>query len=146
MATVMYTFPETKTEDGKYQLVEMDPVFAAHDYRVYAFLGGVRNSFGFEPVFNNRRLPVDASPQTMEQAQLGLTPGHSASWVAVKELAGWFDYDQPFENLHGPKDTVLETDKGVKTTFGAFLGDEFFADVRRLEDAGVERVIFWFEN
>ncbi len=40
---------------------------------------------------------------------------------------------------------VVEPGHGKHVTFREFLGEGFFDEIKRLRDAGAERIVFWFD-
>jgi hypothetical protein len=79
---------------------------------------------------------------------------HSCGWLSLQELTD-FDYDQEMEDRRvtiqtGPNSWfgghTAEPGGGKKMSYRQFLGEAFFADLKDLQDAGAERVIFGFDS
>lgn len=128
-------------------------VFDSRSYGTFAFLAGVRNYSDVTPIAERRGFPVNAS-QAVKTAYEGWgTDAHSPSWLSVSELTS-FDYDQPMEDRRVTRRTAWGFDGGCTsepgggrmTTYREFLGEWFFKDIKKLQDAGAERVVFWFDN
>jgi hypothetical protein len=80
---------------------------------------------------------------------------HSESWLTVEELTT-FDYDRTFED----RDPIIDIggtpcyEEGLEDamhrrrmkTYREFLGPEFLSLLDTLKAAGIERVVFWFDN
>jgi hypothetical protein len=150
MGCDIHTFSEKLTSDG-WVSVDITPF----DYRVYGifgFLADVRNYSQVPPLSLPRGLPDDISLLVQDVYGDGIDY-HSASWLSVQELSE-FDYDTMMEDrrvtrregniINGA--AICEPGEGKQMTFREFLGDEFFNDLKKLQDAGVDRVVFWFDN
>jgi hypothetical protein len=124
--------------DGKWEIINpgYEP-FGWRDYRVFAFLAGVRNTFDIPPLSPPRGLPDDIADDG-DDNYLG---DHSFSWLAVQELLD-FDYDQPAEI--GPESCHSKPD--WFTTWRELFGKRFFVDLKTLELIGAERIVFGFDN
>jgi hypothetical protein len=129
-------------------------VFDNRDYRFFGWLAGVRNYSHVKPIAAGRGFPDDASRQTMEDYKSWNIEAHSASWVSVAELLV-VDYGQIIEDRRTMMRTgqntwtgaaTCEPGDGVHETLCEFLGPHFFADLKRLQDVGAERTVFWFDN
>lgn len=121
--------------------------FDWRSYGVFGFLADVRNYSDVPPLAKPRGLPADF----VEDEYLG---DHSFSWLGVDELAR-FDYDRAVEDRRvtrelAPNFTIgactAEPGGGEMTTYRAFLGASFFADLERLKAMGAERVVFGFDS
>jgi hypothetical protein len=114
---------------------EWEP-FEERNYRVYAFLAGVRNTFDITPIALPRGLPYD---QPLGKGEyLG---DHSFSWLLVAELLA-FNYDAQVDV--GPNSCYPKPD--WFTTWRAILGPIFFKDLAKLQSIGAERIVFGFDN
>lgn len=142
-----------KRIDGKWTSVPLLP-FDWRDYGMYAFLAGIRNYSAITPISTPRGLPDDASPEVRSDSESWDSAGHSHSWLSVAELVG-YDYDQTIEDRRCTRKVAAgyisgaetcEAGEGEKMPLRAFLGDSFFEDLKKLQDAGAERIIFWFDN
>jgi hypothetical protein len=117
-----------------------EPFEAARKYRDFAFLAGVRNQWGVPPIVEPRGLPEDASAYVRyeywdTERREKRDSWHSESWLTVEELIV-FDYDRTFEDM---KDATHKT-------YREFLGPEFQSLLNTLKPAGIDRVVFWFDN
>jgi len=74
--------------------------------------------------------------------------------VALDELIS-FNYDAVCEDrgcsIEIAPDTYIQgvtspAGNGPVQTYRELLGDEYFEELERLKKAGVERIIFWFDN
>ena len=135
--------------------VDLDvEAFEARDYGLFGWLAGVRNYSGLTPIAADRGVPGDASHRATKDYDAWRGEAHSASWVSVAELAA-VDYDQIIEDRRCAKQLgpnlwtgggTCEPGEGKKETLREFLGPGYFAALKRLRDAGAERVVFWFDN
>jgi hypothetical protein len=128
--------------------------FESRDYGLFGWLADVRNYSGLAPLAAGRGLPADASATTAKHYRDWNRDAHNASWVSVSDLAG-VDYEQIIEDRRcikqlGPNmwtgGGTCEPGEGKKETLREFLGPEYFTVLKRLQDAGAERVLFWFDN
>ncbi|MEV0890130.1 hypothetical protein [Promicromonospora sp. NPDC050262] len=77
-------------------------------YPAYAYLFGIRNSYGFEPLAPARGLPDDVSGALRDDLQGYIESGELiASWIGWDELAA-LDPDEPFGHIIG----YLESNDG----------------------------------
>ena len=134
---------------GAWRHVAIAPPFDWRDYGVFGFLADVRNYSGVPPISAPRGFPDDASAETKADYECWGCDGHTPSWLSVTELLA-FDYDAPMEDRrvarNGDGGCTCDPGTGEATTFRVFLGDGFVEEVKRLQSAGVERVVFWFDN
>jgi hypothetical protein len=123
--------------------------FDWRSYGMYGFLAGVRNYSAVPPIAERRGLPSDASADVREGYEGWGSDAHSVSWLSVEELAA-FDYAKPMEDRRVTIDNdggrTAPPGGGSMTTYHDFLGDQFFDDLKKLQEAGVDRVVFWFDN
>ena len=128
--------------------------FDDRDYGFFGWLAGVRNYSGLPPIAEDRGFPADASGNTAKSYDYWGIDAHSASWASVAELSG-VDYEQTIEDRRTTKQlgpnfwtggATCEPGEGKKETLREFLGPHYFAALKRLQDAGAERVVFWFDN
>jgi len=154
MGCDIHSYAERKDESGKYVDLDFSP-FDNRSYGTFGFLADVRNYSAVPPISQPRGLPDDVSSEVPERDETWGSDGHSHSWLSVAELVS-FDYDSAMEDRRhtvqtGPRSwnggATCEVGQGKKkTTFRKFLGDGFFADLKKLQDMGAERVVFWFES
>lgn len=122
-------------------------------YRVFGWLGDVRNDSAVPPIAARRGLPSDVSEEVREaRYEEWGDDAHSTSWVSAVELLA-FDYDTVVEDrrvpLTGDGSNTCPQGDGRMTTFREFLGSWFFVDLeqlRTLARAADTRVVFWFDN
>ena len=128
--------------------------FEDRNYALFGWLAGVRNYSVVPPIAADRGFPADASNAAANDYDGWSGDAHSASWVSVAELLA-VDYEQTVEDRRttkqlGPNSwtggATCEPGEGKKETLREFLGDGFFASLKRLQDAGAERVVFWFDS
>lgn len=121
---------ERRDSTGGFELIDgLDP-FNWQSYAMFAFLAGVRNSSSITPIAQRRGLPPDASVEVAAVFEFWEANAHSTSWLSLEELME-FNYEAPCVG---------------DTTYRAFLGAEFFAELERLRAAGADRVVFWFDS
>lgn len=159
MGCDIHSYAERKVGD-KYEIITGETFcdgrepFSWRAYGVFGFLANVRNYSDVTPIAERRGWPADASEGANEVYEEWAGDAHSASWLAVAELAS-FDYDQPMEdrrvsrqiseNLWSGAETA-EAGGGRMTTFRDFLGAGFFHDLKTLQDIGADRILFFFDN
>jgi len=153
MGCDIHTYAERKVGD-RYELISNLTPFDWRSYGMYGFLADVRNYSDVPPLAEQRGLPDDAAAATKEAASNMAGDAHSHTWLSVADLTA-FDYCLPLEDR---RVTVQLAENmwsgagtagpggGEMTTYREFLGDEFFADLAKLKEAGADRVVFWFDN
>lgn len=123
-------------------------------YRLFGFLADVRNYAAITPVSKPRGLPagVTAPPFDDDDVEGDEWLGeHDYSWLLVSELLS-VEYEQMVEDrrtsgmINGIRDGSLtaQPGHGVRMTLREFLGEAYFDELARLEEAGVERIVFGF--
>lgn len=142
-----------KMVDGRWERVAVE-AFEDRSYGFFGWLAGVRNYSAMRPIAADRGIPADVSRETAKAHEAWGYDAHSASWVSLAELQA-VDYDQIVEDRRTTKQlapnfwtggATCEPGEGKKQTLRDFLGPGFFAAMKRLEDAEVGRVVFWFDN
>ncbi|MEV5391909.1 hypothetical protein [Nocardia farcinica] len=126
-------------------------VFDWRSYRLFGWLGDVRNESAVPPIAAYRGLPADVSNHVRRDREVWEPDGYGVSWVAVTELLE-FDYDATFEDRYVNTDgrgITVGPGEGTLTTYREFLGPAFFEELAQL--AGLERqretrVVFWFDS
>jgi hypothetical protein len=153
MGCDIHTFAERRTEDGWVVVDGWEP-FRNRNYSVFGFLAGVRNYSEVPPIAQPRGLPADASDRVKRSHDDWGFDGHSASWLSIDELLA-FDYEATMEDRrvnrqvgpnHWDGSCTCEAGEGRQMTYRAFLGVGFFRDLAMLFEAGVDRIVFWFDN
>jgi hypothetical protein len=153
MGCDIHMFVEKKDEAGKFQLLAINP-YDHRQYGLFGWLAGVRNYSDVPPISAQRGFPEDASAKTSEQYEVWSGDAHSASWLSVSELAS-FDYQQAVEDRRVTRQVgtnswdggcTAEAGGGRQTTYAEFLGDGWINFVREIQDAGADRIAFWFDN
>ena len=139
--------------NGRWIAVNVNPeAFDWRSYGLFGFLADVRNYSFVPPLAPQRGVPSDVCPETIDH--IGLGDYHSCSWIAMSELLS-FDYDKTFEDRRttaqiAPNAWYGAADagkgNGFITTFRDFLGRGFFEELKRLQAAGVERIVFGFDS
>ena len=150
----IHSHAEKKTEAGYEKIPELEP-FGWRSYGIFGFLANVRNYSAVPPIAERRGVPADMSAEVAKNYEGWDMDAHSASWLSIAELAA-FDYDAKMEDRRvtrqtGPNSwdggaTTAELGGGKEMTFREFLGDGFFEDIKTLQEAGADRIIFWFDN
>ena len=143
-----------KREGGRWVAVPKLEPFDARAYNVFGWLADVRNYSAVSPIAAPRGVPPDMSATAAKDYDTWGSDAHSASWLTVDELLA-VDYEQEVEDRRVTKQlgpnfwtggATAEPGGGKKQTLREFLGQWFFEDLRKLQEAGAERVVFWFDN
>lgn len=140
-------------ENGKWVALPVD-AFTMQYYGFYGWLGGVRNYSAMVPIAAERGLPPGAS--RLVRREYGMNPwdNHSVSWVGMDELLT-VDYDQIVEDRRVTVQTgqrswnggaTCESGQGQKMTLREFLSEQYFQELLRIQSAGAERIVFWFQG
>lgn len=154
MGCDIHSYAERKNADGQWEMVPDLRPFDSRNYGVFGFLAGVRNYSALTPISDPRGFPPDANARVAADYESWSTDAHSASWLSVDELAA-FDYDAICEDRrvtrqispnHYDGGCTCYPGEGKKQTYREFLGGWFFDDLKKLQEAGAERVVFWFDN
>jgi hypothetical protein len=142
-----------KRVEGRWVHVDVE-AFEDRNYGFFGWLAGVRNYSAMTPIASNRGLPHDASRKTNADYEGWSSDAHSDSWVGLDELLA-VDYSQTVEDRRVTKQLAAgywsggetcDPGQGAPMTLQEFLGGGYFRDLKRLQDAGAERVVFWFDN
>lgn len=124
------------------------------NYGLFGFLANVRNYSAVPPISEPRGFPDDASKSVRLDYESWSSDAHSASWLTVAELTA-FNYDTPMEDRRVTRQLApnyfdggctAEPGCGRQTTYREFLGSKYFDELRRIEQSGAERIVFWFDN
>lgn len=152
MGCDIHMYGEAKNADGSYRRVEVGDALGDRTYGRFGFLAGVRNYSGVTPIAEPRGVPADVSPEVGEE--LGYGDLHSVSWLTLAELRA-FNYQAMTEDRRYTKQTgpnsydggaTCEPGQGESMTYREFLGEQFFAELARIEAAGVDRIVFGFDS
>jgi hypothetical protein len=127
--------------------------FEDRSYRLFGFLANVRNYSGVTPISEPRGLPEDISDTSSEYFARWGCDIHSCSWLMVKELLE-FDYEQFTEDRRVTRQVgncmdggcTCKPGEGKKMTYREFLGEWYFKHLGQLQEEGVERIVFGFDN
>jgi hypothetical protein len=107
-------------------------------YGMFGFLAGVRNYSEVPRMpWWDRGLPADASEHAKNALGEDDYDIHSRSYIDIAELE-LFDYEQQFVNKRraaSPAESYRE-----------LLGPNFFKSIEICKNAGVERIVFGFDN
>lgn len=133
MGTDIHSHAEQRTSAG---WVHLDDRIFVQDYRLFAWLAGVRQSDPSSPIAAGRGLPPDVCITTRSAYENDQGNAHSVSWVAVSELLS-INYDQP--SHQAPSTRSAET-------LRACLPSTYFAALERLRADRADRVVFWFDG
>jgi len=152
MGCDIHSRAERQNSGGRW--VELDlEAFEYRDYGLFGWLADMRNYSCMTPIAAGRGLPDDVSYEVAKDYS-GYGDAHSASWVGVAELLE-MDYEQLVEDRRTMKQlapnmwtggATCYPGEGKTQTLRDFLGPHFFEVLKRLQDAGAERVVFWFDS
>ena len=154
MGTDIGSWAERRNEKGEWEPIEDLHPFDWRDYGIFGFLANCMNISEVPPIAVPRGLPEDSSPSIKACYEDPEDKFFGASWLTVEELRA-FDYDREFEDRRGARrlpngimsyGATCEPGEGRRATFREFLGTAFFHDLKSLEAAKAERVIFYFDR
>lgn len=150
----IHSHAERRNADGAWEDIPELAPFDWRSYGMYGFLAGVRNYSAVTPIAEPRNIPDDASKVVKSHFEAWECDAHNASWLSVTELVE-FDYDTGMEDRRIARQVGMnswnggctaEAGEGRATTYREFLGEGFFEELAKLKTAGVERIVFWFDN
>lgn len=152
MGCDIHPYAERKTDNGWEKIEGLHP-FDWRSYGMFGFLANVRNYSAVPPLSEPRDLPDDISDAVRAESESWKGDGHSHSWLSVAELSA-FNYDADMEDrrvsrrvngyIHGG--CTCDPGEGENMTYRQFLCEDFFDDIKKLQDAGAGRIVFWFDN
>ena len=127
--------------------------FDWRSYGMFGFLADVRNYSAVTPIAEPRGLPNDLSAEIRDEYEGWGSDAHTASWISISELTA-FDFNQKMEDRRVTQQTSDRTwdggctakqGDGATTTYKDFLGQSFINDLKKLQECGADRVVFWFD-
>lgn len=154
MGCDIHSHAERRGADGTWKLVQGVHPFSDRSYEIFGFLAGVRNYSAVTPIVQPRGFPKDACTQVVREFKSWEGDAHTPSWITLQELLG-YDYEQTMEDRRctrqlGPNHftgaATCAPGEGEKQTVRQFLGPAFFQDLAKLQSAGADRIVFWFDN
>ena len=74
--------------NGRWRRVRLDQEYDGRNYRLFAMLADVRNSYGIAPIAEPRGLPDDIS-HDLEDGENFWLGDHSYSWLTLRELGSY---------------------------------------------------------
>ena len=147
MGTDIHIVYEKRLPDGSYEQVKFpeerdaygDRIDAPLDYRSYGLFGFLANVRNYSSVPKFPRSHEGEPPDISENLKGCFEDGgdfyYSTHWANVSDLV-LHNYDEIFiDKRHADQLTMLRN----------FLGDQFFADLGRMVEAGVDRIVFAFD-
>jgi len=154
MGCDIHCYVEKRTSAGWVQVqIKPDPM-DVRSYGIFGFLAGVRNYSDVPPLAAPRGLPADMSFGVRREYEGWRDDAHTPSWLSMEELMA-FNYSAQVEDrrctrrVAGGYMSGAETcapGEGEQMPWSEFLGDWFMDELKRLKDAGAERLVFWFDN
>lgn len=143
-----------RLENGKYETNNLLTAFDCRSYGLFGFLANVRNYSMIPSISEPKGIPSDASEYYLRKVHSWNLDGHSHSYLTLQELLD-FPYDTTFEDRRVTREIapnlfdgayVVDPSEGKITTIREFLGEWYFAELIRLKDLGVVRIVFFFDN
>lgn len=132
-----------------------DKAFGARQYGKFGFMADVRNYSAVEPICPPNGLPDDASPETKAEYEDWSGDAHTPSWLTIAQMEA-FDYERTTEDRRYTRKeangvfnggATCEPGKGESTTVRKFLeSSDYFESLAAVKEAGIERIVFWFDN
>lgn len=145
MGCDIHLIAQARDQNGEWVNIDFggdrEAPFEWRNYEAFGFLAGVRNYSAVTPISTPRGLPDGFS---YDEA-IDYLGDHSFSWLLVDELTAQ-DYDAVIEDRRIANGKTCEPGQGEMTTLREHLGTQFFDDLKRLQDAGAERIVFGFDS
>lgn len=135
MGCDIHIYAEKKDDSGNWQSIPRFELFQDRNYVAFSFFAGVRNSSEIKPISKPRGIPEDASKTALKSFKKWGDDAHTPSWLSLEELMA-FNYDKK----------VFDTTDPRHGTYRDFLEADFFSDLEKMKEKGVERIVFWFDN
>ena len=143
--------------DLSYDVLNFNP-FQSRSYSRSAFLAGVRNSYGVVPLSLPRGLPLhiqkEDSCRIHDEERTGFTTfdehrylmerrfgEYSRSWLTIKEICD-YDYNVVFEETTEEGELV----KKRVISYRDFLGENFFKELKILQELAADMIVFGFSG
>lgn len=150
MGCDIHAWGEKQLPTTEWILVELKPEpFDWRSYGLFGFLADVRNYSDVPPISAARGVPDTLSKEAAHCIESWDADAHSHSWLTVAELEA-FDYEKPVEDrritVNGNGGCTAEPGGGRMTTYREFLNTGYFDELKRLKEAGIERIVFCFDN
>lgn len=120
-------------------------------YRLFGWLAGVRNYSAVKQCqVVKPGLPILCpNPKIIQEFKALEGDAHSEHHVYLEDLLG-YDYDQLVEDRRVIRDgnggCTCEPGEGEVMSLREFLGKSYFDELDKMKQAGVFRLIFWFDN
>ena len=135
MATDIHIYLEHKSKKSNRFVYD----FEAENSRVYILFGALAGTRGScDPVYEPRGLPVDVSPEVMNEYDFWEADAHTPSWLTTWELRECLDL------------TIREYSKeygieSVKSWLKSY--EKIYEYMEYSEEEGEpSRIVFWFDN
>lgn len=150
MGCDIYIYAEKRTASG-YIATKLDREDEPRIYAAFAFLAGVRNYAGIEPLSESRGLPEDCDDAVRQHLQD--VDYYSHSWLTLAELNS-VDYNTVVENRRYSAEVApgyinggLTAPKGsgVMVSLRHLIGEHYISLFKRLADEGYDRIVFAFD-
>lgn len=150
MGCDIHAWGEKQLPTTEWVLVDLTPEpFDWRSYSLFGFLAGVRNYSDVPPIAPARGIPDALSKEVADNIGGWDLDAHNHSWLTMAELEA-FDYSQPIEDRrvtrNGDGGCTADPGGGSMTTYREFLHSGYFDELKRLKEAGVERIVFCFDN
>ncbi len=132
-----------KKEGEQYYELSHD-FFNVRSYALFGFLADVRNYSAITPISKPRGLPGWFKVGYEEDWNY-----HSHSWLTLDELES-YDYDQVVEDcrctIGNDGSCTCPPGQGKKMPLREFLGKWYFKELANMRIAGIDGIVFWFDN
>lgn len=148
MGTSIAYAAEKKNDKGEWEVVlERGDFECPQSYGLYGWLGLDWRNYSAVPVCPGvHKGEAEGSPVVKEEKSYGDNNGFY--WIMVEDLVK-FDYSAKFENrramVGNSGANTCEPGEGWTTAYRDFITSDFFDDLKKMTDAGAERLIYWFD-